>query len=86
MSPRTCDTVHIFYVRSQQRNAQEIVSNVLSESSVSPHFVEFIHTLGWPVNVSSHPGKKKKTLFFFEVVFLYRFLFTTKSWNVNFYF
>lgn len=57
MSPRTCDTVHIFYVHAQQTQAQDILSNVLHESNISPHFVEFIHTLGWPVNVSSHPGK-----------------------------
>lgn len=56
MSPRTCNTVHIFYVKSQQTHAQDIVSNILNESSISPYFSEFIHSLGWPVEVSSHPG------------------------------
>lgn len=56
MSPRTCDTAHIFYVRSQQTNAQDIVSNALDPCSISPYFFEFIHTLGWPVEVQKHPG------------------------------
>ncbi|KAK5643498.1 hypothetical protein RI129_007343 [Pyrocoelia pectoralis] len=55
MSPRTCDTAHIFYVRSGQTSAQDIVGNI-SDESVSSHFVEFIHTLGWPVLVKKHPG------------------------------
>lgn len=56
ISPRTCDTVHVFYVRFQQTRAEEIVSNVTQESNVSQHFIEFVHTLGWPVNVYNHPG------------------------------
>ncbi|XP_074039453.1 ral GTPase-activating protein subunit beta isoform X2 [Leptinotarsa decemlineata] len=56
MSPRTCDTVHIFYVRSQQTEAADIVSNVLNESILSTYFSEFIHSLGWPVEISKHPG------------------------------
>lgn len=57
MSPRTCDTVHIFYVRSQQKDAQDIVNNILNEACVSSYFTEFIHSLGWPVEVNKHPGK-----------------------------
>lgn len=56
LSPRTCDTVHIFYVKSQQVSAQDIVNSTRNETGVSPHFVEFIHTLGWPVEVNKHPG------------------------------
>ncbi|CAG9768936.1 unnamed protein product [Ceutorhynchus assimilis] len=56
MSPRTCDTVHMFYVRSQQTNAQDIVNNMLNPNLISPHFFEFIHTLGWPVEIRKHPG------------------------------
>lgn len=56
MSSRTCDTVHVFYVKSEQRSAQEIVSNVLHESTVSPQFLDFLLTLGWPVDVSQHAG------------------------------
>lgn len=63
MSPRTCNTVHIFYVKSQQTHAQDIVSNILNESSISPYFSEFIHSLGWPVEVSSHPGMYPIILF-----------------------
>lgn len=57
MSPRTCDTVHIFYVRSQQTEAQEIVNNILNENYISPYFTEFIHSLGWSVQINKHPGK-----------------------------
>lgn len=56
MSPRTCDTVHIFYVRSQQTLADDIVRNILNENNLSPYFFEFIHSLGWPVDVHKHPG------------------------------
>lgn len=75
-SPRTCDTVHVFYVRAGQKSVEEILSNVvnivvqmnisiflhlnilfqLHESSVSPHFLEFLSSLGWPVSVSCHAG------------------------------
>lgn len=57
MSPRTCDTVHVFYVKAGQTQAQDIVQNVQNETAISPHFIEFLHTLGWPVDVHQHPGK-----------------------------
>ncbi|CAG7818479.1 unnamed protein product [Allacma fusca] len=53
-SCRTCDTVHVFYVRAGQRKAQDILNNVLSKNNVHPHFMEFLLTLGWPVTVSKH--------------------------------
>ncbi|XP_044738387.1 ral GTPase-activating protein subunit beta isoform X2 [Chrysoperla carnea] len=56
MSARTCDTVHIFYVGAGQQTAEEIVSNVTHESNVSSVFLQFLTTLGWPVDVSYHPG------------------------------
>ncbi|XP_067010015.2 ral GTPase-activating protein subunit beta [Anabrus simplex] len=56
MGSRTCDTVHIFYVRAGQKTPDEILANVMSESSVHPHFLEFLLSLGWPVNVYQHPG------------------------------
>ncbi|ENN80658.1 hypothetical protein YQE_02924, partial [Dendroctonus ponderosae] len=57
MSPRTCDTVHIFYVlRTQQTSAQDIVGNMLNPSVISPYFFEFIHSLGWAVDVEKHPA------------------------------
>ncbi|XP_069691801.1 ral GTPase-activating protein subunit beta isoform X2 [Periplaneta americana] len=56
MSSRTCDTVHVFYVRAGQKTAEEILSNVQSEATVSPHFLEFLLSLGWAVNVHQHPG------------------------------
>lgn len=57
MSPRTCDTVHIFYVKSQQSTVQEIINNANNESTLSGYFIEFVKSLGWPVNVFKHPGK-----------------------------
>ncbi|XP_071636603.1 ral GTPase-activating protein subunit beta isoform X2 [Temnothorax longispinosus] len=56
ISPRTCDTVHIFYVKAGQKSASEILSNVLHEENVSPNFLEFLSSLGWPVSVSGHAG------------------------------
>ncbi|KAK9703556.1 RALGAPB N-terminal domain [Popillia japonica] len=56
MSSRTCDTVHIFYVKAQQTSAQDIISNMLHTNNICPYFLEFIRSLGWPVDVNSHPG------------------------------
>lgn len=56
MSSRTCDTVHVFYVRAGQKTPEEILANVLSPNTVHPHFLEFLLSLGWPVNVYKHPG------------------------------
>ncbi|XP_011866254.1 PREDICTED: ral GTPase-activating protein subunit beta isoform X1 [Vollenhovia emeryi] len=56
ISPRTCDTVHIFYVKAGQKSASEILVNVLHEENVSPNFLEFLSSLGWPVSVSAHAG------------------------------
>ncbi|XP_070158722.1 ral GTPase-activating protein subunit beta isoform X2 [Polyergus mexicanus] len=56
ISPRTCDTVHIFYVKPGQKSASEILLNVLHEENVSSNFLEFLSSLGWPVSVSAHAG------------------------------
>ncbi|XP_065158063.1 ral GTPase-activating protein subunit beta isoform X3 [Atheta coriaria] len=58
MSPRTCDTVHVFYVKSQQTNVQDILANALVDNAhaQSPYFTEFLKSLGWVVNVAVHPG------------------------------
>nr|CAD7256268.1 unnamed protein product [Timema shepardi] len=56
MSPRSCDTVHVFYVRAGQRTPDEILANVMNEQTVHPHFLEFLLSLGWPVSVFKHPG------------------------------
>ncbi|CAL4091038.1 unnamed protein product [Meganyctiphanes norvegica] len=53
---RTVDTVHVFYVRAGQRCPNEILSNVLSSSSVHSHFLEFLNGAGWVVGVHQHPG------------------------------
>ncbi|XP_050058118.1 ral GTPase-activating protein subunit beta isoform X4 [Aphis gossypii] len=53
---RTCDTCHVFYVKDGQTNFKDILNNVTSNTAVSPNFLEMLTNLGWPVNVSVHPG------------------------------
>ncbi|KAJ8369641.1 hypothetical protein SKAU_G00096690 [Synaphobranchus kaupii] len=53
---RPFDTAFIFYVRAGQRSHQEILRNVDSSASVQHHFLEFLLSLGWPVDVTRHPG------------------------------
>lgn len=56
MGSRTCDTVHVFYVKAGQKTTREILHNVVPESSVDPRFTEMLYSLGWPVDVHQHPG------------------------------
>ncbi|KAM8946350.1 ral GTPase-activating protein subunit beta isoform 2-T2 [Pelodytes ibericus] len=53
---RPFDTVFIFYMKAGQKTNQEILKNVESSSNVQPHFLEFLLSLGWPVDVGKHPG------------------------------
>ncbi|XP_025089592.1 ral GTPase-activating protein subunit beta-like isoform X4 [Pomacea canaliculata] len=53
---RDNDTVHVFYVKQNQKTAQEILNNVTSCNNVQPQFLEFLHSLGWPVDVRKHAG------------------------------
>ncbi|XP_030632552.1 ral GTPase-activating protein subunit beta isoform X1 [Chanos chanos] len=53
---RPCDTVFIFYMKAGQKSSQEILKNVESAANVQPHFLEFLLSLGWPVEVGQHPG------------------------------
>uniref|UniRef100_A0A3Q4HZN2 Ral GTPase-activating protein subunit beta n=1 Tax=Neolamprologus brichardi TaxID=32507 RepID=A0A3Q4HZN2_NEOBR len=53
---RPFDTVFIFYVKPGQKSSHEILRNVESSASVQPHFLEFLLSLGWPVDVGRHPG------------------------------
>ncbi|CAB1354255.1 unnamed protein product [Coregonus sp. 'balchen'] len=41
---RPCDTVFLFYMKAGQKSSQE------------HHFLEFLMSLGWPVEVGQHPG------------------------------
>lgn len=58
MSPRTCDTVHIFYVRVGQTTHQEIIENMNEENigSLDANFWQIIQTLGKTVEVEEHCG------------------------------
>ncbi|XP_050404785.1 ral GTPase-activating protein subunit beta isoform X2 [Patella vulgata] len=53
---RDNDTVHIFYVKPGQKTLTEILSNVTTSSRVQSQFLEFLHSLGWPVDVRRHAG------------------------------
>lgn len=56
ITARDNDTVHVFYVRSGQRLAQDILRNVGSQRGIQGQFLEFLHSLGWPVDVQKHAG------------------------------
>lgn len=56
ISSRTFDTVFVFYMKSGQRSAADILSNVNSKNLVHNQFLEFLHSLGWPVTIGHHPG------------------------------
>ncbi|XP_017114987.1 ral GTPase-activating protein subunit beta isoform X3 [Drosophila elegans] len=58
LSARTHDTVYVFYVKSGQTSAQQIIGNMSEEQSAGhdPHFASMLQTLGWPVQVTEHSG------------------------------
>ncbi|XP_077531546.1 ral GTPase-activating protein subunit beta isoform X2 [Haemaphysalis longicornis] len=56
ISSRTNDTVFVFYVKEGQVTPLEILSNVTSSRNVHPQFLEFLRSLGWPVDVGMHTG------------------------------
>ncbi|XP_036328029.1 ral GTPase-activating protein subunit beta isoform X4 [Rhagoletis pomonella] len=58
LSARTYDTVHVFYVKSGQTMAQEIIGNMNDEQvrTLDAHFGNMLLTLGWPVDLEEHSG------------------------------
>lgn len=58
LSPRTHDTVHVFYMKSGQRTAEEIIGNMNAENikSLNHNFGRMLLTLGWPVVIDDHFG------------------------------
>ncbi|XP_056022408.1 ral GTPase-activating protein subunit beta-like isoform X3 [Ostrea edulis] len=56
ITARDNDTVHVFYVKSGQRLAQDILRNVESNHCIQTQFLEFLHSLGWPVDIQKHAG------------------------------
>ncbi|XP_073323632.1 ral GTPase-activating protein subunit beta [Pagrus major] len=58
---RNCDSAFIFYIRAGQRTAAEILSNVESSSSVLSHFLDFLASLGRPVEVGLRQVGKVST-------------------------
>uniref|UniRef100_A0A5F8G761 Ral GTPase-activating protein subunit beta n=1 Tax=Monodelphis domestica TaxID=13616 RepID=A0A5F8G761_MONDO len=53
---RPFDTVFIFYMKAFQKTSQEILKNAESSKNVQPHFLEFLLSLGWSVDIGKHPG------------------------------
>ncbi|XP_055544196.1 ral GTPase-activating protein subunit beta isoform X3 [Wyeomyia smithii] len=58
MSPRTCDTIHVFYVKAGQTSEADVIGNMDPENlaNIDVHFWNVLYTLGWPVNVEEHAG------------------------------
>ncbi|XP_058062328.1 ral GTPase-activating protein subunit beta isoform X2 [Anopheles bellator] len=58
MSPRSCDTIHVFYVKASQTTEAEIIGNMDPEnvSSIDGHFWQMLYMIGWPVKVQEHAG------------------------------
>jgi len=55
LPPRTHDTLLAFYVRAGQTSPESIVANS-NATDLDPLYLELLAALGWPVQVSSHPG------------------------------
>lgn len=55
-STRTAETVYVFYMKSGQKNSEEILRNVSKADTVNSAFLDFLASLGWPVNVWHHTG------------------------------
>ncbi|XP_040889331.1 ral GTPase-activating protein subunit beta isoform X3 [Toxotes jaculatrix] len=53
---RNCDSAFVFYMRAGQRTAAEILKNVESRCSVSSHFLDFLSSLGRPMEVGPQQG------------------------------
>ncbi|XP_056294569.1 ral GTPase-activating protein subunit beta isoform X3 [Pseudoliparis swirei] len=53
---RNCDSAFIFYMRAGQRTAAEVLGNVESSCSVQSHFLDFLWSLGRPVEVGRRRG------------------------------
>lgn len=58
LSPRTHDTVHVFYMKSGQKTAEEIIGNMNAENikSLNHNFGRMLLTLGCPVVIEDHCG------------------------------
>lgn len=58
LSPRTNDTLHVFYVKPGQSNPQEIVDNMSDDTinTLDPNFWSILLSLGDAVYVDDHAG------------------------------
>lgn len=58
LSPRTCDTVHVFYVRAGQATDVEIIGNMSEENvgQLDQNFWHMLRGLGQIVDVNGHSG------------------------------
>ena len=56
MSLRTADSVHVCLVKAGQCRVEEILANTAPGVPLDFFFCDFLHSLGWTVDVRSHPG------------------------------
>lgn len=58
ISPRTYDTVYMFYVKAGQTTEAEIIDNMAGENvnTLDASFWGMLPTLGWEVDVNEHAG------------------------------
>lgn len=56
ISPRTCDSVFIFYARTGQNSEKEIVENMKEENieKLDPNFWSLLQNLGKPIDADKH--------------------------------
>ena len=73
-------------MRNGQKHAEEIIRNVNNAELVNPSFLDFLASLGWPVNVWHHTGwTGKMSTSWRYTCFLYRRLtFTGSNQTVKF--
>lgn len=60
ISERICMQISVFYGQSGYDSVEDVMNSVMADKtkSISSDFFQFLHTLGWPVNLFSHPGFK----------------------------
>ncbi|CAG8500511.1 8579_t:CDS:10 [Ambispora gerdemannii] len=56
MHERDCISASVFFARS----GQESYENIVNPEAISEDFEKFLNSLGWPVDLETHPGFKGK--------------------------
>ncbi|KAG7226643.1 hypothetical protein INR49_001813, partial [Caranx melampygus] len=53
---RICDSAFVYYMKAGQRTVAEMLSNVESRCNIPSDFLDFLSSLGWPVEVGPRQG------------------------------